>query len=189
MRDRINAGGRPIALSVATDVAHKNLSVLLRGLALIDPERRPLLVFAGFGTDTGELPGLVAELGLGGDVRLLGAVAADDLEALYAQAGVLVTPTLYEGFGLPVLEAMARGVLVACSAIPVLSEVAGEDAQMFDPHDPASVASAIEKVLAGGEALERRRASARARAARHTWATSAMQTLRAFDEATAERER
>jgi glycosyltransferase involved in cell wall biosynthesis len=189
MRDRLNPGGRQIALSVATDVAHKNLSVLLRGLALIDPERRPLLVFAGFGTDTGELPGLAAELGVGGDVRLLGAVAADDLEALYAQAGVLVTPTLYEGFGLPVLEAMARGVLVACSAIPVLSEVAGDDAQMFDPHDPASIASAIEKVLAGGEALERRRASAQARAARHTWAASAMQTLRAFDEATAERER
>jgi glycosyltransferase involved in cell wall biosynthesis len=185
MRDRLGAGRRRIALSVATDVPHKNLGVLLRGLALIAPEQRPLLVFAGFGTDTGSLPALAGELGVTEDVRLLGVVAADDLEALYAQADVLVTATLYEGFGLPVLEAMARGVLVACSELPVLSEVAGDDAQMLDPHDPASVAAALQRVLAGGDALERRRAAGRERAARHTWAAAAVQTLRVFDEAAA----
>ena len=115
---------------------HKNLTVLLRGWRSFLREERPLLVFAGFGTDTGELPRLVDELGLGDDVRLLGAVAPDDLEALYAQADVLVTATLYEGFGLPVLEAMARGVLVACSDLPVLREVAGDDAELLDPARP-----------------------------------------------------
>jgi glycosyltransferase involved in cell wall biosynthesis len=183
MRHRLGADRRRIAISVATDVPHKNLGVLLRGLALIASQERPLLVFAGFGTDTGSLPSLAAELGVSDDVRLLGAVAPDDLEALYAQADALVTATLYEGFGLPVLEAMARGVLVACSGLPVLGEVAGDDAQMFDPHDPASVASALQRVLAGGDALERRRAAGRERAARHTWAASAAQTLRAFDQA------
>ena len=183
MRERVAAAGRPVALSVATDVPHKNLAVLLRGVALLAPEERPVLVFAGFGTDAGALPGLVSELGLGNDVRLLGAVAPEDLEALYAQADVLVTATLYEGFGLPVLEAMARGVLVACSELPVLREVAGEDAELLDPHDPASIAAALRRLLSGDADLQRRREAGRQRAARYTWSAAATQTLRVFDEA------
>ena len=183
MREKLAGGGRPIALSVATDVPHKNLAVLLRGLALLEPEQRPLLVFVGFGTDAGELPGLVGELGLAGDVRVLGAVAHDDLEALYAQADVLVTATLYEGFGLPVLEAMARGVLVACSDLAVLREVAGEQAEMLDPHEPASIAAALRRLLSGDADLDRRREAGRERAARYTWSAAATQTLRVFDEA------
>ena len=186
-RERLAAAGRPIALSVATDVPHKNLAVLLRGVALIAPDERPLLVFAGFGTDTGELPGLVSELDLARDVRVLGAVAPDDLEALYAQADVLVTATLYEGFGLPVLEAMARGVLVACSDLPVLREVAGDDAELLDPQDPASVAEALRRLRLGDGELERRRRDGRERAARFTWESAATQTLRVFDEAAAAR--
>jgi glycosyltransferase involved in cell wall biosynthesis len=153
------------------------------------PQERPVLVFAGFGTDAGALPGLVSELGLGGDVRLLGAVAPDDLEALYAQADVLVTATLYEGFGLPVLEAMARGVLVACSDLPVLREVAGDDADLLDPHDPASIAAALRRSLSGDADLERRREAGRERAARYTWSAAAKQTLRVFDEAADARKR
>jgi glycosyltransferase involved in cell wall biosynthesis len=183
MRERVAAAGRPVALSVATDVPHKNLAVLLRAVALLAPEERPVLVFAGFGTDAGALPGLVSDLRLSGDVRLLGAVAPDDLEALYAQADVLVTATLYEGFGLPVLEAMARGVLVACSDLPVLREVAGDDAELLDPHDPASIAAALRRLLSGDADLERRREAGRERAARYTWSAAATQTLRVFDEA------
>ena len=174
---------------MATDVTHKNLTVLLRAVALLAPEERPVLVFAGFGTDAGALPGLVGELGLGDDVRLLGAVAPDDLEALYAQADVLVTATLYEGFGLPVLEAMARGVLVACSDLPVLREVAGDDAELLDPHDPASIAAAIRRLLSNRAGLEHRIEAGRARAARYTWSAAATQTLRVFDEAAAARAR
>jgi glycosyltransferase involved in cell wall biosynthesis len=189
MRERLAAGGRPVVLSVATDVPHKNLAVLLRGLALLAPEERPLLVFAGFGTDAGDLPGLVGELGLAADVRVLGAVAPEDLEALYVQADVLATATLYEGFGLPVLEAMARGVLVACSDLPVLREVAGDDAELLDPHDPASVAAAMRRLLSGNADFERRREAGRDRAARYTWAAAATQTLRVLDEAAAARSR
>ena len=189
MRGRLGAGGRPIALSVATDVPHKNLTGLLPAVALLAPEERPLFVFAGFGTDAGALPGLVAELGLEDDVRLLGAVAPEDLEALYAQADVLVTPTLYEGFGLPVLEAMARGLLVACSDLPVLREVAGEEAELMDPHDPASIAAALRRLLADDADHERRRQAGRERAARYTWAAAATETLRVFDEAAAARSR
>jgi glycosyltransferase involved in cell wall biosynthesis len=110
-------------------------------------------------------------------------VAPDDLEALYAQADVLVTATLYEGFGLPVLEAMARGVLVACSDLPVLREVAGDDAELLDPHDAASIAAALRRLLSGDADLERRREAGRERAARYTWSAAATQTLRVFDEA------
>jgi glycosyltransferase involved in cell wall biosynthesis len=182
-RARLGADGRPIALSVATDVPHKNLTVLARGQAELPAEERPLLVFAGFGTDSGELPGLVDELGLADDVRVLGAVAPDELEALYAQADVLVTATLYEGFGLPVLEAMARGVLVACSDLPVLREVAGSDAELLDPRDPTSIATALRRLLSGGAELAARREAGRRRAARFTWDAAATQTLRVFDEA------
>jgi glycosyltransferase involved in cell wall biosynthesis len=189
MRARLAADGRPVALSVATDVPHKNLAVLVRAVALLAPEERPLLVFAGFGTDAGALPDLVNELGLSNDVRVLGAIAPDDLEALYAQADVLVTATLYEGFGLPVLEAMARGVLVACSELPVLREVAGEDAELLDPHEPASIAAALRRLLSGDGELEQRRQAGRARAARYTWSAAATQTLRVFDEAAAAKPR
>jgi glycosyltransferase involved in cell wall biosynthesis len=186
---RLQANGRPIALSVATDVPHKNLTVLPRGLAQLPPQERPLLVFAGFGTDAGELPSVVDELGLGDDVRLLGAVAPDDLEALYAQADVLVTATLYEGFGLPVLEAMARGVLVACSDLPVLREVAGDDAELFDPRDPMSIAAALRRLLSGDAELATRREAGRRRAARFTWDAAATHTLRVFDAAADARRR
>jgi glycosyltransferase involved in cell wall biosynthesis len=189
VRARLAADGRPLALSVATDIPHKNLAVLVRGLALLAPDERPLLVFAGFGTDSGALPGLVSELGLGDDVRILGAVSPEDLEALYAQADMLITATLYEGFGLPVLEAMARGVLVACSDLPVLREVAGNDAELLDPSDPASVAAALRRLRGSDEELERRRRDGRERAARFTWDAAATQTLRIFDEAAAARAR
>ena len=110
------------------------------------------------GPTPGSCPKVVDELGVGDDVRLLGAVAPDDLEALYAQADVLVTATLYEGFGLPVLEAMARGVLVACSDLPVLREVAGADAELL-----RSARSDVDRSRAAAAALRRRRAADPAR--------------------------
>ena len=187
VRDRLGAGTRRIAISVATNVPHKNLGVLVKALARLDRAERPLLAFAGFGTDSGELPRLVEDLGLRDDVRILGAVPPDELEALYSIADVLITATLYEGFGLPVLEAMARGVLVACSDLPVLREVAGDDAEWLDPHDPDSAARALRAALAGGEALEQRREAGRRRAAEHSWSAAAARTLGVLDAAVAAR--
>ena len=76
-----------------------------------------------------------AKLGLGEDVRFLGTVSADELEGLYRTAACLIVPSRYEGFGLPVLEGMARGVPVACSDRGSLPEVAGEAALFFDPEE------------------------------------------------------
>jgi glycosyltransferase involved in cell wall biosynthesis len=180
-RGRALAGvpdGRPIALSVASNIAHKNLGALVEAIGVVPPEARPVAVFAGRSTHA---------LGAGDDVRTLGAVEPGDLEDLYAAADVLVLPTRYEGFGLPVGEALARGVPVACSDIAVLREIAGDAAAYFDPRDPRSIAAAIEAVLAGGPEVERRRATGRERAARFTWEAAAQGVARAYEEAVAAR--
>src|SRR5256885_1094352 len=79
---------------------------------------------------------------------MLDSVTPADLEGLYALADAFAFPSLYEGFGLPVLEAMSRGVPVACSDRGSLGEVAGQAAELFDPESPPSIAAAVERVLA-----------------------------------------
>ncbi len=177
---QLEAGGRAVVLSVASDLPHKNLGALVGGLALLDGDSRPLLVLAGHGTDTGDLLGRAVALGVADSVRLLGAVGADELEALYAAADVVVTATRFEGFGLPVLEAMARGVPVACSDLPVLREVAGDAAVWLDPADPSSIAAAIRRALRDPEPL---REAGRAQAARFSWRAAARATADVYERA------
>ena len=135
-------------------------------------------MFAGHGTDTGALGARAAERGV--EVRLLGGVDPERLESLYAAASVVATPTRFEGFGLPVLEAMARGVPVACSELPVLREVAGDAAVYFDASDPRSVADAIRTALIEGDRL---RAAGLARAAEFSWAAAARATAEVYERA------
>jgi glycosyltransferase involved in cell wall biosynthesis len=185
-RGRTGAGERRIALCVASDLPHKNLPALLAGLAELPRGERPLTVFAGHGTATGGLPARARELGVEEDVRLLGAVAPVELEDLYAAAAVVVTVTRYEGFGLPVLEAMIRGVPVACSALPVLREVAGPNGAIWlDPDEPASVAAALRSALAGGPEVERLRAAGAERATRFSWRAAAERTAECYERALA----
>ena len=175
--------GRSVVLCVATDLPHKNLGALVEALALTGAAERPLLAFAGHGTGDGRLAGLAAARGVGADVRALGAVSAGDLEDLYAAATVLATPTRFEGFGLPVLEAMARGVPVACSDLPVLREVAGDAAVWLDPGDPRQIAGALDGLLADAAQRERLIAAGLRHAQAFTWAATARGTLAAYAEA------
>ena len=179
-RARLHAGGRPIILAVATHLAHKNLEGLLRAVAAMAARERPLLVLAGHGTDAGALRELAGSVGAGEDVRLLGAVGAEELEDLYAAAAAVATTTLYEGFGLPVLEALARGVPVVCSDLPVLREVAGDVPVYVDPRDPAAVVAGLRGALAVAAHDYERLAAGRRRAAGFTWRRAAQQTLRAY---------
>ena len=109
-----------------------------------------------------------------------------ELDGLYALAGCVALPTLYEGFGLPVLEAMARGVPVACSDLPVLHEAAGPAAVYFDPHAPADIARGDR-----ARAWQRRprgaaaRAEGIVRAAGFSWAAAAEATLESYRRALA----
>lgn len=182
-RRRLDSAGRPIALSVASDLPHKNLPALLEALALLDPAERPVLALAGHGTDTGGLALRARELGLERDLRILGEVGAAELEDLYAAAATVLTVTLFEGFGLTVLEGLARGLSTVCSDLPVLREVAGDAALWVDPHRPASTVAALRRALAGGPEIERLRAAGRERARRFSWRSAAEQTADVYERA------
>jgi glycosyltransferase involved in cell wall biosynthesis len=182
LRARLNAGDRPIVLCVAAKRPHKNLSRLLGALALIPASRRPLLVLPGYRTaHEDELRERATALGVADDVRFLGWVDPDELEGLYASARCFVFPSLLEGFGLPVLEAMVRGLPVACSGRGSLGEVAGDAALRFDPEDEAAITAAIERLLTDGDEAERLRVAGLARAARFTWAATASGTLACYE--------
>jgi glycosyltransferase involved in cell wall biosynthesis len=181
-RARFELGARRVLLSLSAKRPHKNLLALICALALVPAERRPLLVLPGYPTwHEAELRARAAELDVAGDVRLLDWVSAAELEGLWALARAFVFPSLYEGFGLPVLEAMARGVPVACARASSLPEVAGEAALMFDPYDPRAIAGAIETLLSlDDDARARTRALGIARAAQFTWERTARATLDSY---------
>ena len=169
-------------LSLSAKRPHKNLGRLIGALARIPGERRPLLVLPGYGTwHEAELRERAAALGVGADVRFLGWVSEEELEGLWALARAFVFASLYEGFGLPVLEAMARGVPVACSNASSLPEVAGDAALMFDPYDERAIAAALETLLLQDEPTRARvRAHGLARAQQFSWQRTARETLASY---------
>jgi glycosyltransferase involved in cell wall biosynthesis len=186
VRRRFGLGTRPLLLTLSLKRPHKNLARLLEALAVIPSERRPLLVLAGHRTAyEGELRAHAGALGVGRDTRFLGWLPEPELEGLYRASSGFVFPSLYEGFGLPVLEAMTRGVPVACSDRGALSEVANGAALKFDPEDTRSIAAAIERLL--GDPAERQRLSeaGRKNATRFSWEESALKTLEAYESALA----
>jgi glycosyltransferase involved in cell wall biosynthesis len=186
VRHRFDLGARRVALSVSAKRPHKNLARLLEALALLPADRRPLLVVPGYPTwYEAELRERAAALGLTGDVRFLAWIEAAELEALYAMAECFVLPSLYEGFGLPVLEAMSRGVPVACSDRSSLPEVAGDAALLFDPESPRAIADAMERLLTDEALAARLREAGRAQAARFTWEATARGTLASYERALA----
>jgi glycosyltransferase involved in cell wall biosynthesis len=184
LREQLGLGDRRVVLSVSAKRPHKNVARLLGALARIPGERRPILVNPGYPTEyERELRARAIELGLAADVRLLGWVSAADLEGLYALADAFVFPSLYEGFGLPVLEAMARGVPVACSDRSSLPEVAGDAALLFDPESEEAIAAATERLLTDAAEARRLREAGRARAAEFTWERTARLTADAYGRA------
>lgn len=181
LRANLDLADQPIVLCVAAKRPHKNLMRLLGAVALIPSERRPTLVLPGYRTaHEDELRARAAELGILGNVRFLDWVDPSELEGLYAAASCFVFPSLLEGFGLPVLEAMVRGLPVACSGNGALAEVAGDAALRFDPHSETEIAAAIERLLVDPAEAERLRAAGRERAAMFTWAATAAATLSAY---------
>ena len=154
---------------------------LLEALALIPTERRPVLAAARLRDPVGgRAPRKAHELGLDADTRFLGWVGDDELEDLYAAASCFVFPSLYEGFGLPVLEAMARGVPVACSDRGSLPEVAGAAARLFDPEQPAAIAEAIETLLSDRAEADRLAPRAAREPREFTWQETARMTAEVY---------
>jgi glycosyltransferase involved in cell wall biosynthesis len=170
----------PYVLFVGLHEPKKNLGTLLHAVARLRARGRfdgTHLVIAGAPGWGGEAPpAAVRRLGLEAVVRFLGPVPDADLAALYAEARAFVFPSLWEGFGLPVLEAMAAGAPVIAARRGALPEVTGDAALLVEP-EPAAVADALEMLL-GDPALQARlREAGRARAATFSWARTARATL------------
>ena len=181
LRERFELGERRVVLSLSAKRPHKNLLALIGALALIAPERRPLLVLPGYPTaHEADLRARARAEGVEADVRFLGWLSGEEFEGLWQVSDAFVYPSLYEGFGLPVLEAMARGVPVACSNASSLPEVAGEAALMFDPHDERAIAGALERLLSDRPEAERLRARGLERAHEFTWERTARMTLESY---------
>jgi glycosyltransferase involved in cell wall biosynthesis len=184
LRARLQLGLRPLVLTLSAKRPHKNLAALIRALARIGPEQRPVLVLPGYATwHEAELEALARAAGVEQDVRFLGWLEGSDVEGLWSAASAFVYPSLYEGFGLPVLEAMARGVPVACSDASSLPEVAGDAALLFDPRSEQQIAEALVRLLSDRELAERLRALGLERAGRFTWQRTAALTLESYSRA------
>ncbi|MFG6445050.1 glycosyltransferase family 4 protein [Microbacterium sp. P07] len=171
---------RPILLSTGNRMPHKNFEGLLAAIAEIPRDRRPVAVIAG-GREGDPLRATVDRLGLEDDVILPGWVSDEELEALYQVADLYVCPSLAEGFGLPVVDAMRREVPVLAHDIPVLREVGGDAARYSDARSPRTFAAAIVAALqtAPGEAQRREAADW---AARFTWDAAAQGTAAVLTE-------
>jgi glycosyltransferase involved in cell wall biosynthesis len=180
-RERLALGERRVLLTLSAKRPHKNLVALIGALARIPAERRPLLVAPGYPTwHESELRARAAELGVAADVRLEGWLGEEEMEGLWALADAFVYPSLYEGFGLPVLEAMARGVPVACADTSSLPEVAGDAALLFDPRSEAAIARAVERLLGDHTLAATLRERGLARAREFSWERTARLTLDSY---------
>jgi glycosyltransferase involved in cell wall biosynthesis len=181
VRARLRLDGRRVVLSLSAKRPHKNLLALIGALAQIPVSERPALVLAGYPTEhEAQLRARAHTLGLDDDVRFPGWLSDAEVEGLWAIADAFVFPSLYEGFGLPVLEAMARDVPVACSNASSLPEVAGDAALLFDPHDEAAITVALARLLADRELADRLRAAGRERVREFTWERTARATIDSY---------
>ncbi len=177
----------PYLLSVSTIHPHKNWERWLEAYRALVEEGLPHhLVIAGLrGNYAAELSALIARQGLEERVHPTGWIPRERLRELLKHAAALVFPSTFEGFGMPVIEAMAAGTPVACSDLAPLREVAGEAAVWFDPGSVESIAGAVRRLLAEAGLRERLVEAGRRRAEGFTWRRAAEQTLEVLRRAAA----
>lgn len=186
VRVRLGLDDRPYLLMVATIQPRKNHARLLAAFARLTEatRRHHRLVVAGkpgYGAD--EVYRTAQALGLGDAVRFLGYVPEDDLPALIGGATALVFPSLYEGFGLPAIEAMACGTPVIASNAGSLPEVVGDAGLLVDPLDVDALGDALAHVIADAALREHLRSAGLARSREYTWGRCAAETLRVLERA------
>jgi glycosyltransferase involved in cell wall biosynthesis len=179
VRARYGLGDRRVVLCVAAKRPHKNQELLVRAARMLPGDA--VIVLAGHPEPyDAELRALAAELGVADRVVFADWVPAEHLEGLWALAGCAAFPTRAEGFGIPVIEALGRGVPVAASDLPVLREVADDLPRWFDADDPAAAAAAIVAALEDpGDVVT----AGPAWAARFTWEAAARGTWTAYERA------
>ena len=174
---------RPYVLCVGTIEPRKNLATLLAAWAMLPLELRKAFDLVVAGPPGWGDPAVLARLRAGiPGVRYLGYVAETDLPALNAGATAFVYPSLYEGFGLPLAQAMAAGVPAVTSNVSSLPEVAGNAALLVDPHSPGEIRNALEKLLVTPALRTELGARGRRRAAAFRWEECARRSWEFFAE-------
>lgn len=177
-----------IILSVGRRDPYKNLTGLIEAFALLREKYRGPLELRLVGPADARYPEPAERaqaLGLAGTVKWIGHVSEDRLRDEYQQADLFMMPSLYEGFGLPALEALACGTPVICSNRGSLPEICGQAALQIDPQDPAGICAAMLRVLTDSELAADMISRGRQQAAKYNWPETARQTVMAYEKAVA----
>jgi len=170
------SSGRPFVLAVGTLEPRKNLERLMEAWISLSSDERAGHELLLVGPTGWEAESILERAGSSPDVRTLGHVSDDELAALYAGCSVFAYPSLYEGFGLPVLEAMSAGAAVLTSSVSSLPEVAGDAALLVDPRDVPAIAHGLRSLIQDTDLRNRLGTAGRARAAEFSWESTARRT-------------
>jgi glycosyltransferase involved in cell wall biosynthesis len=186
VRRRLELGEAPIALTVSAKRPHKNLERLFEAFSGVRTEPEPVLVVPGYPTfHEPELWARAEALGVGNRIRFTGWLEDDVLDGLYRAASCFVFPSLAEGFGLPVLDALVRGTPTACSNASSLPEVGGDAVLYFDPTDAGAITQAITQLLEDDALRDRLRKAGPEQARAFTWERTARETFDSYRRAAA----
>ena len=175
----------PYVLSVGTLEPRKNTRLLIRAYCALPSEirdRYQLVIAGGKGWLSSDIYQAVVDMGVESRIRFLGYVSESDLPWLYCGATCFVYPSLYEGFGLPPLEAMACGIPVITSNTSSLPEVVGDAGMLIDPLGQDSLVSAMTKVLSDADLRCRMSRNGLSRSAMFSWERTAAQTLKVYED-------
>lgn len=187
LRERLRLGDGRVVLCVSAALVHKNLPRLIDAFAALGPEHADSrLVLAGHhGRDSAALREHAERAGISERVIQTGWIESADLEGLYALATCCAYPSLHEGFGMPPLEAMDRGVPLACSTATSLPEVTGDAAELFEPTDVGAMRDAIGRLLDDATRREELIRRGRERVRKFTWERCAEGILSVYERALA----
>jgi glycosyltransferase involved in cell wall biosynthesis len=185
LRERLRLGAGPIVLAVSAKKVHKNLGRLVEAMRMVvERDSTTMLVLPGRPTEhEEELRALAERQGVAPNIVFPPYVDPADLEGLYAAASCFVLPSLNEGFGLPLLEAMCRNIPVACSNVSAMPEIAGEAARYFDPLRPENIAAVLLDLLGDPALASRLVAAGQERARAFSWEATAELTLESYGRA------
>lgn len=172
-------------LTVGTLEPRKNLVNLIKGYELLDEKTRqiyPLKIVGGRGWNNEEFDKIFENSPAKNQIQVLGYLTKEELKKLYNQASLFIYPSLFEGFGLPPLEAMASGCPVLVSTAPSLIEVVGSAGEYLDPKDPKDIAKKINYLLANPKRLALRQKEGIKQAAKFSWRKCGEETLKIYEE-------
>jgi glycosyltransferase involved in cell wall biosynthesis len=177
-RERFGVHG-PFAFYIASNKPHKNLNTLIDAWALLKPAHAALVIAGHQDPRYPQAQQRANELGLN-NIQFIGAIDDDSAAALHSACDAFVFPSLYEGFGLTPLEAMACGAPVACSNASSLPEVTGDAALQFDPRNPQAIADALAQLLHSSELRASMREKSLVQSTRFSWVRAAADTIAVY---------